>query len=213
MYCDVEDIREEGITEEMAATPRVEAQIKLATAYIDMITRRFFEGKTLVLKLNGSGDDTLFLDYPIVSIEYIKISDTQYELNDFDIYNRLYPDDRDCPMIVYSDGTFPEGHLNIEISGVFGYLDVKTTEGEEETRVTPELIKRACVKLVIRDFIPELADDDAQEEIRRRWVIEEKTDGHSYKLSELAVSGGSSGDQEVDSILAMYRRPIGIALV
>jgi hypothetical protein len=191
---------------------RVTAAIALAGKYIDRVTGRFFEERELTLVLDGDGDDTLLLPLPIVSISAIGIADTEYDLDDFKIYNRLYPDDRGCPKIVYVEGIFPSGRQNIDVTGVFGYLDTEGT-GDEETRVTPSLIKRACLKLVILDLIPQIGDAADQDERLRRYLTSETTDGHSYTLSELAVSGGSSGDSEVDRILAMYRRPMGIEII
>jgi hypothetical protein len=212
MYCTLAEVRAEGVTEAQASDDRVTAAITLAGRYIDKVTGRFFEERNLTLTLDGDGDNTLLLPVPIVSVSVIEIGETEYDLDEFEVYNRLYPDDRGCPKIVFREGIFPEGNQNVEVTGVFGYLDTEGS-GEEETRVTPGLIKRACLKLVIIDLLPELGDSDEQEELRRRYVTSETTDGHSYTLSELAVSGGASGDTEVDRILGMYRRPIGIWIV
>lgn len=212
MYCTLAEVRAEGVTVAQASDARVNAAIALAGKYIDRVTGRFFEERTLTLTLDGDGDNTLLLPLPIVSISAIEIADEEYDLDDFEVYNRLYPDDRGCPKIVFSEGIFPEGYQNIEVTGVFGYLDTEGT-GEEETRVTPSLITRACLKLVILDLIPQIGSAEDQDERLRRYLTSETTDGHSYTLSELAVSGGASGDSEVDRILAMYRRPIGVEII
>lgn len=212
MYCTIEDIRAEGVTEEQFIDDRVTAAITQAAAYIEKATGRFFYSRELTLTLDGEGDDTLFLDVPIIAVSAITIGGSACDLDDFEIYNRLIPDDRKCPKIVYTEGIFPEGNLNVSISGTFGYLD-ESGSGEEVERITPPAIKRACIKLVILDLLPLLGDSDAQDDIRRRWLISEKTDGHSYQLSELAMSGGTSGDREIDRILAAYRKPIGVWLI
>ena len=100
---------------------------------------------------------------------------------------------------------WPKGIQNIQIKGKWGYV--------EEDGSTPELIKRAAIKLVLYNF-PALGDAEAQNEKNLRGKLRsETTDGHSYQLannaSESASSGLSilTGDDEIDGILKYFIRP------
>ena len=53
-YCTVEDVRDEGVTEEQASDGRLEKLIAKATAYIDLVTGRTFEGPVPVLIVDAA---------------------------------------------------------------------------------------------------------------------------------------------------------------
>lgn len=196
-YCTVQDLRDEGITEAQANDARLAMLIALATGYIDLITRRWFEPRTLALKLDGSGHDTLWLPAPIIELTAVKVDGRTAADTALTVYDRRVPDDRNNPKVVYCDG-YPKGKQNVEVTGSFGY-----TEADGKT---PALIKRAAMQLVIRD-IPKLTDNEAQEDRKRARIISETTDKHSYTLAQLASNGEWSGDAEIDNALYFYMAP------
>ena len=53
-YCTVEDVRDEGVTEEQASAGRLEKLIAKATAYIDLVTGRTFEDPVPVLIVDAA---------------------------------------------------------------------------------------------------------------------------------------------------------------
>jgi hypothetical protein len=117
-YCSVEELRDEGVTTEMAADPRLVSLIALETARIDRVTRQFFEPRELVLTLDSDGVRRLQFDVPIVAIAAVRFFDTWEALQadpdrftvdpaEYIVYNRhlvqglLAPDDRHDPRIEF----------------------------------------------------------------------------------------------------------------
>jgi hypothetical protein len=236
-YASVSDIRAEGVLLADATDARVQLAIISASKYIEKVTGRVFEAQYKTLKVDGRGSHVLLLHEPIIAVELIQlstsiVSDSYILPEDSDsyrIYNRhmngmVVPDDRNNPRIeLYIEErlpglsyTFMKGSQNIEVTGVFGYTDPDGSPFGQ----TPELIKRACVMLVMRD-IWKLTDIDKREDyIRRHRIVSERTRDQAYTLSPLQGSSGSSGgsgggrfggaftgDPEVDRILALYVRP------
>ena len=136
----------------------------------------------------------------LIDCDYVKVKDELIE--DYVLYNRITPvDDRPYPKI-YRNAKWPEGIMNVEVSGTWGYV--------EAGNLTPEPIKRAAMKLAMCNF-PLLSDTEAQSEKGLRGLLlSETTDGHSYELSEEVLaslaSGAITGDSEIDQILRAYTR-------
>lgn len=200
-YCTIEEIRAEGITPERASDPRLAMLIELATAYIDGITRQWFEPRALTITLDGNGGQMLYL--PVFAIEVTSVRIDGQAITDYQVYNRFFPDDRRNPRI-YREAGWPKGRQNIAIEGTWGYVDKVGTEYR-----TPLLIKQVAKRLVIRE-IPLLGDAEGQEERKRARIVSETTDGHSYTLERLAGTLDLTGDPDIDGVLALFRAPIAI---
>ena len=207
-YCTVEELRTEGLDEEKYSNEALEKLIKLSCEYIDRITGQFFEPRELTIRLDGRGGKNLVLPLFLIDAWYIKVGNEF--IDDFVLYNRITPvDDRPYPKI-YRNAKWPEGIMNIEISGTWGYVEVDKS--------TPEPIKRISKKLVMYGF-PALNDKEAQDEKNLQGLlISEMTDGHSYQLSDTAVanlfSNAITGDTEIDEILKYYtNKPFRMAIV
>lgn len=199
-YCTVEDIRAEGFTEENYPDELVEQLIKLSCDYIDRVTGQFFEPREFTVRIDGRGGKNLVLPLFLITCDYIKVKGEIIE--DYVLYNRIMPiDDRPYPKI-YRNVGWPEGIMNIEICGTWGYVEVGN--------LTPEPIKRAAMKIAMYQF-PLLSNAEAQEEKNLQGVLQsETTDGHSYALSgDILASLASeaiTGDREIDQILRSYTR-------
>lgn len=192
-YCTVNDFRAEGISEEQYSDEQLDELIKVASSYIDSVTGQWFEAREKVIRLDGRGGKNLVLPVFLSAVDYVQVSGEV--IDDYVLYNRM--DDRVYPKIFRNRG-WPLGRLNIEVSGTWGYV--------EEDGSTPADIKRAAMKLALYNF-PSLSDVDAHEEKNLRGsLISETTDGHSYTLSEGAVTSGITGDAEIDEILRRYVR-------
>ena len=169
----------------------------------------------------GGGDDA------ILSIDLIDVA----------IYNRHisqhleHPDDRENPKIEFLrvyDGqlvraspmsavlTWPRAKQNVLITGVFGYTDFAVGEPEG---VTPLLIREATIRLVLRNLRPkyQAVDDNGVSLGSAGPMTEMRTREQTVKwgsgAQRQANAGAFTGDPEIDSILARYRRPprIGVA--
>ena len=196
-YCTIEDIRAEGISEEDYSDDQLEELIAVSCNFIDGITGQWFEPREKVIRIDGRGGQNLVLPVFLSNVDYVKIG-LDY-IDDYVLYNRM--EDRAYPKIFRCSG-WPKGRLNIEVSGTWGYV--------EEDGSAPPAIRWAAMKLAIYNF-PALSDTEAQEEKNLHGLlVSETTDGHSYALSNEAVSSLSSeaitGDTEIDQILKSYMR-------
>ena len=190
-YCTVDDLRAEGVSEEDYSDEQLEGLIASACDFIDRTTGQWFELRGKSIKFDGRGGKNLVL--PVFLFEAYTISIDQEEIEDYVLYNRM--DDRTYPKVFRRAG-WPKGKLNVEIFGLWGYV--------EEDGTTPPAIKRAAMKLAMYHF-PALMDSEAQEESAMQGLlISETTDGHSYSLSEEALLEAITGDIELDKILKSY---------
>jgi len=194
-YCEIADVRAEGVDLTSADDTRVVALIQLATAYIDRVTGQFFDNRRKTHVLDGPGVDTLFFRVPIVELVRVVIDDTTAaDLAAF------VADDR---RVVRRGAVFPRGRGNVVVEADFGCLE------DEET---PALIKRVCILLVIRNA-PKAATEEAVDARKQGMIVSEKIRDYSYQLSDLAQSGGPTGDPEIDAILEMYAAPPAMGAV
>lgn len=201
-YCEVPDIRAEGITPDDIDATQLTKLISLACDYIDRVTGQWFEPREKVIKFDGRGGQYLVLPVFLIRAEYIRIDNVP--VNDYVLYNRISPeDDRRYPR-VYRELKWPKGIQNIQIKGKWGYV--------EEDGSTPQLIKRAAMKLALYQF-PMLGNSEAVSEKTMSGKLKlERTDGHEYELFEDSSSSSSglsltTGDDEIDGILKYYMRP------
>lgn len=163
-------------------------------------------------------------------------------LDDVFVYARhlsqglLEPDDRENPKISFPRTTdiggfidpndvellfrnrliFPIGTQNIEITGVWGYTDPNPFKRDDQLGVTPRLIKKACMMLVLREG--PLLTDSARDATRKGPIKSERTLQQSVTYGTTgndnqARGAGLTGDPEIDVILAQYARPTQMAAV
>ena len=200
-YCEIADIRAEGITEEQMTDDQVSQLIALACNYIDKVTGQWFELRQKTIKLDGRGGQVLQL--PVFLINCDEIQADGIPIDDYVLFNRISPeDDRNYPKI-YRRLRWPKGIQNIQVQGEWGYV--------EEDGSTPLLIKRAAVKLFLYNFLPALGDSEAQAEKALSGLLQsETTDGHSYSLNgeilKAMYENSLTGDAEIDGIINQYTR-------
>lgn len=149
------------------------------------------------------------------------------------------PDDRNDPRVEYVRETgnvfatetalspffsggrvWQKGRQNIVVVGTFGYTDPDPDQDPDDpiVGVTPVLIEHACKLLIIKQ-LPKMVDADAR---RAAFVMnriqEERTRDQSYRVGGMAgegvrlggATGYLTGDEEIDSILEHYMRPLAI---
>lgn len=224
-YCLVSQAREEGVLVTDADDARLAGKLADASRYIDTICERTFSAEHKTLALSGKGGHVLFLDTPIIFIESVDlnygISDSSGFMPDqeaINIFNRhitnrqLDPDDRDNPMIEFEGWTIERSKDAAEVIGVFGYTD--PLHGGPAFGVTPGKITEAAMRIAFMN-LPKLMDpDEAEEAFSRRHshlIRSESTGAQSYSMG--AIEGGNpawTGDPDIDTILAFYKRPIAI---
>jgi hypothetical protein len=233
-YCTLSDINDEGFIDPPYTNARINTVITLACNILERVTGRWFEPRDLDLTLDGTGNRALRFRDPIISVTTVELDGVAVDIDDLVVYNRhvaqnmTRPDDRDDPRIeintgivsgIYSTGRWPEGQQIIRVVGKFGYTDYDSGDVEGQT---PPLINHLCKLLVVRE-LPFLSDRDAREDLRGRGrITQKKTRDQSITFGAGGATGGAlsrlamglwTGDAEVDSLIAMYRRPGNIRSV
>lgn len=231
-YISIADVRAAGLNNQAISDSAIQSSICLWQQILERTTRQWFLPFETSFYLDGTDSDALHLPVAIISISEVRLNDDPNALDpgSYRVYNgRRLPDDRKNPRIKLTDpirrdiftGThagrpkFRSGRQNQYIAGVFGYV--------EPDGSTPEPIKRALLKLVIKDVSLPLVSDPtgmiAPPPLTTGLVSEEWTDGHKikYQLSggpSKARAPGLSGlidDPEVQMIIKLYKSPIAMA--
>lgn len=219
----------EGFTDDPPDDAQIDDLILEWQSWIERVTGQFFDPRILEFSFDGNGTELYQLPLAIINIEWLKVNDsiTNLPTDEFAVYKgRQEPnDDRMNPRIkllpyqrnIFTDPQFYRtgdagkrlflrGFLNQSMKGTFGFVEADGTSA-------PPLILKALRRLVLRDAqkIADGTSPSAPGSTSAGPVVEEWTDGHKYKLAEVNIPPStvdSSGDQEVDRIVAMYRRPI-----
>jgi len=205
-YCEVADLRAEGVTVAQATDERLAFLIDEASRTIDRLTGWFFTPRLRSYRLDGRGAPSLEPPAPPIRIDGLSLGGSAVSTDPEGLVAVGAPVQPgfDGPRLTLRYGRrFPRGQGNVEAEGLWGYTE---DDGSPHGR-TPLEIRRACMMLVLR-ALPPLGDTDAAGEARSRWrIIEERTRDQSYRLDSAGKPGPFTGDPEIDGILARYRRP------
>jgi len=234
-YISVSDVRASGLNQNPPDDGTIQSAICLWQQVLERVTRQWFRPIATSFYLDGTDSDALHLPVPIISVDELRINDDNTALDPgrYRVYNSIIlPDDRKNPRIKLVDSfgyqrdiytapdrtrrsRFHKGRQNQFISGVFGYVEADGS--------TPEMIRRALLKLVIKalatPLVPGTGTGLIPPPLTSGVVSEEWTDGHKIKYQ---ISGGElkprapglSGlidDPEVQMIVKLYKSPIGMA--
>lgn len=224
LYVSIQSIRDEGVTVSQGSDARILMLIRTWQAFIERATRQWFIPKQIELEVDGTGTKLLQLSIPIVSVTNLYINDdftTPVGASDYVAYSgrgESERDDRKNPRIklVSADNSiftgvgpvrketaiFEIGEKNQIVEGSFGYV--------EPDGSVPLPIQYALKKLVIA-HLKGLASSGGSTPAGP--VIEEETDRHRRKWGDSSTASKvwpTSGDTEVDMILAQYRAPLTI---
>lgn len=233
-YCLLSDMRAEGMTTQQASDARLMLTIARASRLIERWTNWHFEPRYMTLKMDGRGSSLLQLELPVVGIEQLVFqtsplfpSGLAVEPDFYRIYNRhlrdgmLNYDDRQNPKIelftasedlagvrpfTFSRLIFPRGQHNVTIKGVFGYTE---PDGTPMGR-TPDMLRRVCQLLVIRDFRKLTDWDEREDRLKRFRLISESTRDQSYTMEANKLYGAFTGDSEIDQMLVTFCRPAAL---
>jgi hypothetical protein len=225
-YATLADARAEGITTDQASDVRLQALLDAASERIDALTGWWFEPREKSFDLDGQENETLPLPAPIITLTSVTLDGALLNLTTDVIVKGRVTDlraDVQYPRLLRKQAAAWElpgsaerprwsyGVNNVSVVGVFGYT-------KSDGTTPPAEIREVCLRLALRNLAL-LTDAAGQAERERGRVFRESTDGHSYELGSTlpgAVgawrSGGTTGDPNIDVILAGYRRPTKSAL-
>lgn len=205
-YCEVADLRAEGVTVAQASDERLAALIDEASRTIDRLTGWFFTPRLRSYRLDGRGAPSIEPAAPPIRIDGLSLGGSAISTDPggLVVVGAPVQPGFEGPRITLRHGRrFPKGRGNVEVEGLFGYTE---DDGSPHGR-TPREIRRACMMLVLR-ALPLLGDADAAGDARSRWrLIEERTRDQSYRLDRETRPAPLTGDPDVDAILERHRRP------
>jgi hypothetical protein len=204
-YCSVSDLRDRGITPEMATDDEVRTAIQRAKELIDAFCNRNFWRREATYSLDGEGTPSVFLDdRPVIAVLALKVDGDTLHSYDYKVYG-------DSGYIKLVRGVFPEGPQNVEVFGQFGFA------------VIPSEVRRASLELSIdtlREIKTEIDLAEAASNSTRNAVglkrakIEDISVEFEYPRS---VTGDtrrvSTGSQLIDSMLLKFRKDMDITVV
>lgn len=223
----LQDMRDEGVPASVSDA-RLLSLIQTWQEYVERLCNQWFYPKQMTWDLDGSGTTLLQLPVPIISISALYLNGEAGEFSsavdpsDYVVYNgrgESGRDDRRNPRVKLVTGetqifegvgplrkrffVFEVGEKNQRLVGSFGYV--------EPNGSAPAAIKYAIRKLVVRNAPPLWSTGGSSGPSGP--VIEEETDRHRKKWSDASVSSkawSTTGDSEIDQILATYRAPISM---
>lgn len=220
LYIDLQAVRDEGVTSVRASDAKVLQQIETWQAFVERATGNWFYPKAMTLDLDGRNTTVLQLPYPIDAVTSVFINEdftTALDADEYKVYDGKGLTDKDerrnprIKLVTTEDSIFTGtgqvvgrntvwevGEQNQRVVGTFGYV--------EPDGSVPAPIEYALLKLVVRGS-KKLGLYDA---FPAGPVVEEETDRHRVKYADPYIGSKmwpTTGDPEVDQILARYRRP------
>lgn len=217
-YATLAEMREEGVLASQATDGRIRAVLALASQLVERLTRQWFEPRAMMLELDGTGRDTLELKVPVAAVGEVRVDGAVVPSSSLVVYSRhldgmLAPDDRRAPAIALRSGRFPRGSQNVQVEGVFGFTD--PVGSGFDVGATPPAIAHVTRLLAMRE-LEQLASPDRGAARNGHRIQSEQSRDQSYSLAPMQAGStfaGGTGDPEIDSILMLYRAPIGIGSV
>ncbi len=201
MYATVQDVRAEGVTDVVIDDARLTLLLEESSRLIDQVTGQFFEPRTLVLRMPGTGAPSVYPPYYPIRIDELSDWDLPLDVNVLDISGAPVMAGSDGPRITRRRGFFSRGARNVRVAGRWGYTEY---DGSPEGR-TPLPVRRAAMLLALRWLVP-LGEDEGQSRRSRR-IVAERTRDQSVEYSDARVGERSLTDEpEVDALLWPYVR-------
>lgn len=217
------------------SVPTAQRYICRASQQIERWCHRWFEPRYVVFKVPGLERSQLLLDEAIIAIEDVYAvwqtttgQDTyKFEQYLYKVYNRYLDgsadlDDRWHPMLYLTDvdGTIPRtrgfawpyGNQNIQVQGVFGFVDPEydPLAGEILIGSTPREIAMVAGTLLYRYMEDPMLSSVLVHQPGA--IVSARTRDQSYKRggSDGAAPTNMSGDPLIDGILQKYQAPLAV---
>lgn len=144
-YCTLEEIRDRGVTVEVAPDDAVEKAIARATRMVDIFTGRDFLKRESTYRIDGNGTESVFLDdRPVVEVLDLRVDDRLLSSGSYVLYPdagyiRLNGARRN--IFAGFPGIFPKGARNVEVQGFFGFETVPPEVNEAAILLAIEVLR------------------------------------------------------------------------
>ena len=225
LYVSLDEMRAEGVPASVSDDVLL-SRIRTWQAFVERCTRLWFAPRAFEWVRDGNGTTLLQLPVPIVSVAalYLNGSSSAADPATYRVYagrGESGRDDRRNPRIKLISGetsifegtgylastavVFEVGEQNQVVDGTFGYVEADGS--------TPEPIKYAIKKLVARSSRGLYSVVGGGGSTAFGPIVEEETDRHRRRYGDPFVGSkmhSTTGDPEVDQILAAYRAPIKV---
>jgi len=209
-YSTIQDIRDRGVTADVADDLAVTRALGRATLVIDGYCGRDFRRREETYFVDGTGGPALFLDdRPVIEIAGLKVDDAEVAADSYRVYGDAgyvrFIGDR--TIFMGHPGVFPAGTQNVEVHGFFGFDEI------------PAEVKEACVLLTLaflRSMRAEanVGESQANTTDRAIGIKRVKVDDLSVEFQyprEATVSASrkkTTGVIEADRLLWRHRRDL-----
>jgi len=215
-YCSVADLRDRGITPEMATDEDLRKSIRIATQIIDSFCNRNFWRREERYLLDGDGTSVLFLeDRPIIKISKLKVDGVELSPSEYRVYGEPgYIKLAGLNPIPGKNikGLFPKGEQNIEVYGQFGFVTI------------PAEVRQACILLsidVLREMKSEIDLTKSTSNSTRNAIglkrakIEDISVEfeYPYSLTHGKERRLTTGNSDVDSMLLKFKKDMETTVV
>jgi hypothetical protein len=235
-YVSPYELREEGLCAEDADNKKLLSLIRRVQQYIEHETRQPFRPVARTLQLDGDNSESLLLGVPIIGIEYVKINNSNLELDSssYRVYNIRTTENASLgydlderhqnPKISLNGANRGESPIYWGNGNTDGYSSMVFAAGHQNQEVkgifgyleadgtTPELIKYAMKRLIYANAEQLVAGVGGASAVAGP-ILEETTDRHSIvygRNAQLSNYGALAMSAEVQQILRKYKAPIAL---
>ena len=216
----VQDVRDEGITEELASDSAVEAAIAFCESVFNDQTGQFFEPLDGDLTIDGDNTDSIFLPFPVIAVTSIVDNDNSVTMDaaNYRVYSgrSRIQDDRRNPKIMAKRGrlfTYSPGRWTI--TGTFGFTE---SDGSPPPAVKQAILIMVVDKLLHPIIEPSTVLPEMNENLQQQGSkTEETTDDHKLKWAATTKAApwdplaAISNSPFVRKAIKDYRAPFGIS--
>lgn len=216
----LQNVRDEGITSEMASDGQVNAAIATWEAAFVEACGQWFEPIAATIMFDGDGTSSAFFPVPIITITEIQDLELSQIIDaaNYVVYNgrTLLQDDRRNPKVLLKDGrVFELGKGRYQVTGTWGFTESDDSAPGEVVHAMLRLVIEKLLKPIVPALsttpLPALAEPTGQK-------VEEETDEHRIAWAnpnnatfKRDVNDWLSNDAFVLGVIQKYQTPMAIA--
>ena len=203
-YCSVPDLRERGITAEMATDEEIRTAIQSARAIIDGFCNRDFFRREARYFLDGNDTATVFLDdRPIIAVLTLKVDGEVMLPREYRVYS-------ESGYISLVTGIFPEGKQNVEVYGQFGFAVIPSEVRQASIAIALGVLREMKSEI---DLTKSTANSTRNAIGLKRAKIEDIEVEFEYPYSRGGQRLQTTGDGTVDAMLSKFKKDMDAGVI